>query len=200
MTQGTVHPKTVMDPTAWTLAEVYAQGAMQVCQDLSEAEDVDAELGSLLDLIDLYPDYCGLLTSSLLSPRDKYAVVSRLVDNHVSPHTDGLVSVLARHDRLGLLPVVARRFGQLLGRRKGILDVHVTTAYELSDAEHKQLETQLSEVLKTQVLLDSRTDPDMVGGLIVQVGDKVIDASIRSQIERLRRRMSQAQGQTPSKE
>jgi F-type H+-transporting ATPase subunit delta len=200
MTQSTSRPKTVMDPTAWTLAEVYAQGVMQVCEDIAEAEDVAAELGALLELIDQYPEYRDLLTSSLLSPRDKYAVVSRLVDNHVSPHTDGLVSVLAKHDRLSLLPVVARRFGRLLGRRKGIVDVHVTTAYELSGEEREQLALQLSEALQTQVLLDARTDPDMVGGLIVRVGDKVIDVSIRSQIERLRRRMSLAQGQAPSTE
>lgn len=198
MTPAPSRPMTVMDPIAWTLAEVYAQAAMQVCEELVEAEDVAAELDALLGVIDLYPQYRGLMTSSLLSPRDKHALVSRLVDYHVSPHTDGLVTVLAKHDRLSLLPMVARRFQQALRRRKGVLDVSVTTAYEMSADERAELESQLSETLKTQVLLDAHTDPEILGGLIVRLGDKVLDNSIRSRIHRLRKRMSQAMAKAPS--
>lgn len=184
-------PVTVMDPTAWTVAEVYAQSAMQVCQSVGQCEQFQQELEQLQTIVDQVPDFARLMSASLLPGREKVEIVRRVFDGKVMPELDGLLTVLAKHDRLGLIPVIASRFDQLVHLRRGIVDVVLTTAVPLDDGQVQNLKTQLQELLGSEVMLDIRVDDRIVGGVIVRVGDKLIDASVRSRLEAIRKSLLQ---------
>lgn len=193
-------PTSVMDPTAWTIAEVYAQSVMQVCGTIEQCQQLQQELEQLQVALDDAPEFSNLLSAPLLPDRDKVAVVRKVFSGRVMPELEGLLVVLAKHDRLGLIGLVARRLGQLVHLKQGIVEVVVTTAVPLDDRQVQDLRTQLQEMLKTEVKLDARVDSEILGGMVARVGDRLIDASMRNRLEGLRKVMIQrkASAQVPS--
>lgn len=176
----------VTDPAAWTVADVYAEAMLGLCAEAQEGEDLLHEIDQLLEVLGQEADFRELLTTSLLSAGAKLALVNRTFGGRVSPHLQGLLVALARHDRLSLLPAVASRFGAMLHERCGILEVKITTAIELDEAQRRQIANAFSDSTGMTVELRPRVDESLLGGMVVRIGDRIIDGSIRRRLETLR--------------
>ena len=130
--------------------------------------------------------------------------VSRIVDNPALPFAErreliddllakrvgkpvrNLISLLAERSRLELLPAIVTEYQRLLNRERGIATAIVTSAAKLSGADLRALEERLREMTGSDVELDVRIDEGLIGGLTVRVGDRLLDASVRGRLERLR--------------
>ena len=101
-----------------------------------------------------------------------------------------LALLLVRHGRAALLPNVSREFERLLDRERGIVTAIVTSAAPLSDADAKAVSERVADLRDAStVRLERRVDESLIGGLTVQIGDRLIDASVRGRLERLRARI-----------
>jgi len=96
------------------------------------------------------------------------------------------VRLLARRERLDLLPVVAAEFTTLLNRRRGIVPALVTSAAPLTPAEDAAMRAKVTQLAGAEVDLSTRVDPALIGGVTVRIGDRLHDASVRGRLERLR--------------
>ena len=96
------------------------------------------------------------------------------------------LDILARRDRLALLPDTATLFRRLVNEHRGIEVVQVTTAVPLDDRQLELIAGRLSARTGKKVALETRVDPAIVGGVIAQFGDDVIDSSVRGRLSRLR--------------
>jgi F-type H+-transporting ATPase subunit delta len=131
-------------------------------------------------------DVATFLASPVVGKRAKAAALAQALAG-ASELFRGLIGVLARNNRLYLLPEVASAYRQLLDTRAGRVRVKVASAVPLSDAQTAALTANLKALLGHQEpFLDVRVDPDLLGGLVVQVGDSVIDTSVRSRLQSLR--------------
>jgi F-type H+-transporting ATPase subunit delta len=103
-----------------------------------------------------------------------------------------LARLLVRKKRTALAPEIAAAFRNLVQERSGIERVHATTAVALTDTERIQLQAKLRESTGHEVVLETAVDPELLGGLVVQIGDRLIDASTRSRLQALRRQLQGA--------
>jgi F-type H+-transporting ATPase subunit delta len=183
--------ETVLDAGAARsrLARVYA-AALLVAADKSgpqAAEEVGAELTALVRATAGNPGVAAFLASPAVNKKQKAAALAPALQQHGSELLRGLVGTLANNSRLDLLRGVAAAFAQLLDDRSGRVRVKVTAAVPLTAAQTAALLTNLRTSLGNQEpVLDVRVDPDLLGGLVVQVGDAVVDTSVRSRLQSLR--------------
>ncbi|MFB3892193.1 MAG: ATP synthase F1 subunit delta [Phycisphaerae bacterium] len=182
-------PRTVMDPDAVTAAHIYAQAVLELMGDDGQAEDFHAELLSLLGILERNPGFEEVLTAASLSTGQRQALVDRVFHGRVSERMEALLGTLAKHDRMGLLRAVACEFRELLDRREGRMEVAVTTADPMDESQRRTIESSLCEALKCRVGLRVYTDEAILGGMVVRVGDRVLDSSIAADLDRLRQEL-----------
>lgn len=172
------------------IARVYAEALLAAAMKQADADAVDA-LGDELNgfaagVLDANPTVAEFLASPAIGKKAKAVALDSALPGHASDLLRGLFSVLLRNGRLDLLRGVAIVYGQLLDERAGRVPVRVTTAVELSNTQREALVETLAGILKQQPVLHVRVDPDLLGGLVVQVGDRVIDTSVRTRLQTLR--------------
>ena len=117
---------------------------------------------------------------------DRSATLGRLLDGRVSPLVLNLVRLLDQRGRLTLLPAITADLTRLLDALRGAVAATVTSAAPLEKDEVAAIGARLETMTGRTVKLDTAVDPSLIGGLTVRVGDRMIDASVRGRLERLR--------------
>lgn len=189
MTDPAARPDSVMTPQGVALADVYAQAALDLLTDDTQAQQLAGELEQLVGLLDSIEGFEELLLRARLSVRQRAELVDRLFSGRCSATLEGLLGVLARHGRLELLRGLAARYRKMLNRRQGKIEVLVTTARPMSQAQLSRLQQALDEMTGREALIESRVDGRLLGGLTIRVGDRLIDSSVASQLRRLGSRL-----------
>jgi len=175
----------VMYPAGESLARVYAEALLGQTPSDVEAEEVAAELDAIVSLLEQVDGFEELLTAALLSQSERAAVVNRVFHGRVSEPVEALLNVMARGGRLGLLRPLRRVFRSALYDREGKREVTVTTAVPLTPAQRAQVAASLAEMLGAEPVLTTRVDEDVIGGMVVRVGDSIYDASVRAELGNL---------------
>jgi F-type H+-transporting ATPase subunit delta len=170
------------------LARVYAEAyfATALKAGPERADEVGAELDAFVRAATARPEVAQFLADPTVARRAKAEALSAALKGGASDLLRGLIGVLARNNRLGLIREIASAYRQLLDRRAGRVGVKVTAAVPLTDGERAKLVATLKGVLNREPVLSVRVDPDLLGGLVVQVGDAVMDTSVRSRLQSLR--------------
>jgi F-type H+-transporting ATPase subunit delta len=113
-------------------------------------------------------------------------MLSTLLDGRVRPQVANLARLLTERGRVDLLPAVASEYRRLLNRHRGVVDAIVTSAAPLGADETAAVRTRVEQMSGAAVELRAVVDPDLIGGLTIRVGDRLLDASVRGRLERLR--------------
>jgi F-type H+-transporting ATPase subunit delta len=169
------------------LAKVYAEALLAAAGKQGKIDETGAELASIVaDVLDHAPDAESFLASPVVGKRAKIAALTAALPGRTSELVRGLFIVLAQNNRLSLARGISQIYQQLLDERAGRVPIKVTAATELSQAQRESLEATLSRILKQHPVLEVKVDPELLGGLIVQVGDRVIDTTVRTRLQSLR--------------
>lgn len=179
-------PHTVMDTEALAVAGAYAEALMGLCPGMDDARRFCDELDAVMELLWGDDDFRRLLTASQLSRSARLSLVQRVFGGRVSEPMEGLLTVLARRDRIGLLPAVKERFHRQLDARQGLVPVDVTTATEVDEASRRSMAEAMGRAMGHEVAMTVHVDERILGGLIVRVGDRRIDASLARRLENLK--------------
>lgn len=135
----------------------------------------------------------GAVVDDLLKGRrglgDTAAVVREAATTQVRDQLVNLVRLLVERRRLGLLGAVSREYRRLLDRQRGIVEAVVSSAAPLTDDETSAIQARIETMTGTAVSLRSEVEPSLIGGLTVRVGDRLLDASVRGRLERLRHQL-----------
>lgn len=121
---------------------------------------------------------------------ERRRVVEAALGSRVSRHVLNLVLMLAQQGRVSLLPAVTSEYVRRLQAERGIVTATVTSAVPLQDPEVAALRSRLEAMTGATVDLTTAQDPELIGGLTVRVGDRLIDASVRGRLERLREQLT----------
>jgi F-type H+-transporting ATPase subunit delta len=174
-----------VDPAAGLIAATYSSAYLDAAGP--DAAAAVEELQSLVtDVLDPQQDFELLLCSAATSTDTKLQLVERVFANRCSPLLTNTLRVLGQHDRLELLREVAASAAAEWDRRQGRLLVTVTTAHPLTAGLESELRDRLTQQLGASVSLDQVVDPEVLGGLIIRIGDTVFDGSVRSRLKQLR--------------
>jgi F-type H+-transporting ATPase subunit delta len=181
---------TVFEQGAQELAGTYAEALLGAAEAEAQVEPVLGELEELVDDIwRVQPGFAALLASPSVPLHEKDRMIVQTFEGRALPTIVRFLRVLNRHGRLGLTPLVAAEARSAWDRRQNRRQVLVRSAVPLDEAQQASLRERLGRMLGATPIMNLGVDPSLIGGLIVQVGDDVYDASVRSQLEQMRRRL-----------
>ena len=123
-------------------------------------------------------------------PLDQRVETAERAFASLSQPVRNLILLLVRHGRIEQLPRVAAEFRRLDDKRNGLTHASATSAAPLGDDEIGAIPARLEELTGGKIALETAVDPDLLGGLVVRVGDRLIDGSVRSRLERLRNQLA----------
>jgi F-type H+-transporting ATPase subunit O len=169
------------------LAAKYANATYFVASKANQLDKIESELQSLGKAATTSPKFAHFLFNPMIGRDIKTNMVSSL--DQLSPITRNLLVTMAGNARLAELPKVVTSFTQLMKAKRGQVDAKIISAEPLSPAVMKEVQTAMQgQVLPGQtVIIEQVTDPSIVGGLQVQIGDQFLDLSIKSRVDEIAR-------------
>jgi F-type H+-transporting ATPase subunit delta len=167
-------------------ADIYAEALLELANERDVAEDLFDEYLSLVQYIESDEEFRGFMASFAVDDDDRREVLRRVFKGRVSEMLLNLMLVLNDHNRAGIVPLVFERFKKFYDEQLNRQDVEVKSAVPLSDDHRAKLQAVVSEFTGKQIMLVEEVDPSLLGGLIVQVGDRQFDGSLRTKLSRMR--------------
>ena len=173
------------------IAQVYSRSLFEVAQERDELDRIRAELADFADALEQNRDLAVFFFSPYFSTEDKKAGLRRAIVD-ADPTFVNFLELLIEKHRVPVIFRVRRQFDALYEREHKQLPVDVTSAVELDDAVVQALEQRIREQTGQNVQLTSNIDPDILGGIVLRVGNSILDASIRHRLDQLRREVAKA--------
>ena len=168
------------------LGSVYAKALLGAAEQVGQAEQAVAELEALIsDVLSKLPQLDEALKSPRLTHEERLPILDKAFGGKLSPTTLTFLKVVSRHGRLDCLRAIARAARKQLNSASGRVEVLVETAYLLSNPVRERIVARLTQMLGRQVILSTNVNEDLLGGLVVRVGDTVYDASLAARLKRM---------------
>ena len=171
----------------------YADAFFELMDQNDALDAAETDLAALYTAIKSGGDFAEFLKSPLYSTDDRLKVVSALADkNNFNALTKNFLSLLAQNRRLFALDSIIVAFKARLARHRGEVDAEAITAIQLNADQSRRLRSEIETIVGKAVNLETRVDPDLLGGMIVKVGSRMIDSSLRTKLNRLQSVMKEA--------
>jgi F-type H+-transporting ATPase subunit delta len=173
------------------IATVYARSLFEVAKEQDKLDLVRDQLGAFADALDETRELQVFLFSPYFSSKEKDEGLDRAVTD-ADPVFMNFLKLLIEKHRMPVIFRVRANFDSLWEEENRLLPVAITSAVELDERTVSQLGDQISKQTGRRVDLSAHVEPDILGGIVVQVGNSVLDASVRNRIQQLRRQVARA--------
>ena len=173
------------------IASVYARSLFEVAKEQDKLDKVRDELGEFTDALNESRELQMFLFSPYFSTKEKTEGLDKAVSGADETVLNFLRLLIEKH-RMPVLFRVRAEFDQLWEEENRLLPVTVTSAVELPEETVKQIGDRIAEQTDRKVDIAANVDPDILGGIVVRVGNSVLDASVRNRLEQLRRQVARA--------
>lgn len=167
----------------------YAQAIFDLAREENKLEQWSNDLTALSQVFS-QPQARVFLENPKTARDKKLQFVQTVVGKRVSPQALKLAQMLVQRDRFTYATSILEAYTSMWNRLRGIEVAHVTTAIPVDAAEAKQIQTRLAALTGKQITLDLKVDPDIIGGMVAQVGDTLLDGSIRTRLQNLRKQLA----------
>ena len=178
------------------VSKTYGEALYEAAQEAGKGKAVELmeEIRSVMDILAQNPQFDGLMKHPGIPKQEKLQVVERIFKGRVSDELAGLLEVVVAKERYGDLPDIFAYFIQRVMEQQRIGVGHVTTAVPLDGARRAAVERRLLETAGYKSMeLHYDVDPSIIGGMIIRVGDRVVDSSIRTRLDGLTKQLLQIQ-------
>jgi F-type H+-transporting ATPase subunit delta len=180
----------IADVSAQRVARVYAEALLNAADKQGQSDEVVETLDSLIrDLFHAEPQLEVFLSSSAIGRERKAQVINGVFENKASVLFVDFLKVLNEHERLILLRPILAAAKELADERAKRIRVQVRSAVPLMSDQENRLRQQLRETLKLDPVMQTAVDPELLGGVVVRVGDWLYDASVRARLESIRNQL-----------
>lgn len=173
------------------LAQVYARSLFQVAKEQDVLDEMKEQLSIWADALDENRSLQMFFFSPRFSSAEKKQAIRRIIDG-ADERFLNFLELLAERHRLPVTFRIRRDFDELWREERKLLNVEVTSAVELEQSVVSSIGKRIQDRTGRQIELTSKVDPDIIGGLVLRVGNKVADASVRGRLTRLRRQITRA--------
>lgn len=170
------------------IARRYAVALMNTAEELGEAEEIAGNMAAIDRLFRESREFRLLIASPVISAAKKKETLRALLETRVNRETLSFLLLLASKRREDVLPDIVREFLALRNQRMGIVEAQVKSAVPLTEMQEHTLRERLEQYTKKNVRLRLEIDLSLKGGLRIQIGDTVLDASVRHQLLLLKER------------
>jgi F-type H+-transporting ATPase subunit delta len=166
-------------------ARRYAEAAFEVALAEDQVDRWQADLAAAAEMLGR-PDVEPTVHSPAVPLTERVAIVRQLLEPRIARGPLRLVTLVVERGKVHALPRISEEYTRLLNTQRGVVTATVTSAVALTDDETAAIRTRVEAMAGASVELTQEVDPDLLGGLTIQVRDQLLDASIRGRLERLR--------------
>lgn len=168
------------------LAQRYAHALLELAEDAKALDQVADDLKALRTALVESSDLRLLVRSPLLTRDEQMRAMAAVIDKAgAADLTRRFVGLVASNRRLFVLDAIITAYLDELARRRGEITAQVTTAHELSDDQTRALIDQIKKVIGAKVTIDKTVDPSIMGGMVVRVGSRMVDSSLRTKLNKM---------------
>ena len=173
------------------IARVYGDALFDVAKDKERLDEIHEQLGEFAEAVAQSNDLQVFLFSPYFSSEEKREGMGRAVSG-ADPELLNFLELLAEKHRMPAIFRIRDRFGERWAEATKRLEVRLTSAVELDPEIVKSVGAEIERQTDRHIDLDSEVDPEILGGLVLQVGNRVLDASIQTKLEKLRKEVAKA--------
>ena len=173
------------------IAAVYARSLFEVAAEQAKLDEVRQQLGEFADAMEADRELQVFFFSPYFSTEEKQEALSRVIEGG-DEILMNFLKLLVENHRMPVLFRIRAHYERLWDEERRTLPVEITSAVELDEETTESLGRTIGERAGRNVTLSTRVDPDILGGIVVRVGNSILDASIRNRLEQLRRHVAQA--------
>ncbi len=169
-------------------AKRYAEAAYLIARE-NGTEEAWSEGLSAMSVLYSDPQATAFFLNSRVPPKEKQALVQKTLEG-VQKEVLSLALILLRRGRTSLAPGIADAYQELLDEARGVSHATVTTAVPLSDEELEVVKKKLAEIAGGEVVVEAEVDEDILGGVVVRIGDRLIDGSTKNRLLALKQQLA----------
>ena len=173
------------------IASVYARSLFEAAQDAGNLDQVREQIGQVADAIDADRDLQVFFFSPYLTSEEKKDGLHKAVSD-AEPIVRNFLELLIENHRMPALFRIRREYDRLWEQENQLLPVQITSAVELDEGVVRRIGDEIGRQTGRTVELTATVDPEVIGGIVLRVGNSILDASIRTRLERLRKQVAQA--------
>jgi F-type H+-transporting ATPase subunit delta len=164
----------------------YAAALFDLAQEQNKISEVEQDLVKFQQLYDLSPDLQRLVRSPVIAADDQVRALGNVLDKAgVGGLAKNFIGLVARNRRLFAVPGMVRAFLSLAAKARGEVTAEVTSAHPLTESQAEALKAQLKQTVGKDVTLAAKVDPALIGGLVVKLGSRMIDSSLKTKLSNL---------------
>lgn len=168
------------------VAAPYAQALLSIAQSKNSVDAISQTAGELLNLLKASDDLSQFLSNPIADKDAKRGVINKILGDDANLQMKNFMMLLVDKGRIALVQPILEQFQSLVRELNQTVLAEVISAVELSDEQKDTVRQRVQRTTNAKsVELESRVDPDLIGGVIIQIGSKVLDASIRGQLRRI---------------
>lgn len=171
------------------VARRYARALFDLAQEKGQLDQVDREFGMVVSMIEANQPLRAVMSDVLIAPEVKRDLVQKLFTGKLSELVMNFLLVVVRKRREAFFAEMYRAFLDLANEARGIVEVEVRSAIPLAEETVKTLETKLVTRLGKRVKFQTQVAPELIGGLVVRIGDELMDGSVKTRLVRMRDRL-----------
>ena len=172
------------------LGERYAKSVFQLAQERGELEKIKEDFSLILTVCDENKDFLIMLRSPLVPPDKKSVVIQKIFNGKLSTITFSFIQILVRKGREPWLRDIAICFLGQYDRAKNVTRGVITSSHPLSSEMKDRIKALVEKEMKTSFVLEEKTDPELIGGFILRIGDFQYDGTVASGLRRLEQQFS----------
>jgi F-type H+-transporting ATPase subunit delta len=168
-------------------ARRYAQAVFEIALEKKELDRWQADLQKVVAAVS-DGDFLAALESPKIKLESKAGFLKKRLGS-INPLAMNLMLLMVSRSAVGIIGEIAEQYDNLLNEHRGIKTAEVVTAVPIDDNEQKKLAGQLGELVNAKVAITSQVNPDILGGMVVRVGGKLLDGSTRSKLTNLKKKL-----------
>ena len=169
------------------IGSVYGKALLAATRQAGNTADVLAEFESLVDdVLQTQPEFDEVLSSPRVSVGDKIRVLNNVFSSIMSDHLLTFLKVVCQHERLDCLREICKAARRQDNVQRELVEVTISSAEPLEGQLAQQVEQRISQTLGSEIAVDYRVNPELLGGIVVRAGDKVFDGSVINRLQQLR--------------
>ncbi len=167
----------------------YGTALFELAQESNRLEEMESEVEQLISILSVEKEFLEVLGHPQVSLSDKRNLIDEVFKDQISNDLLGLMDLILQKHRQSLLLPILNDFMSRVKDYRGILTVNVTVSQPLSEIQRNQLIQRLQDVTHKSISITENVDETLIGGLVVRIGDRIVDSSIKGMFSKMRKQM-----------
>lgn len=173
------------------VATRYAQALFEVGEESNKLDIFDEELKAIVYILKDNKDFYEALKSPLIQKYEKKTLLESVFSNNVNIEILNFLSILVDKNRISIIDKIYEGFKSLVNNKNNIVEAVAITAIPMKEEKLKQLQDKLSDVTKKTVILKNEVNKNIIGGVLIKLGNEEIDGTVKGRLEKLKEELSQ---------